>query len=170
MKHFETLGKDVTPPEGARMAASNEYSFQTSWRVEATREEVFALIDTVADYPRWWPAVWLKVEKIAAGDADRVVAAYQLLTKGWLPYFIRWQSRTTEKRFPERLALAAEGDFVGTGVWKFSLDGPFVDLVYDWNLRADKPLLRRLSFVLKPIFSANHNWAMNKGLESLKLE
>jgi hypothetical protein len=152
------------------MAASNDYSFQTRWRIEATREEVFALIDDVAGYPRWWPAVWLKIDKVASGDENGVGATFQLLTKGWLPYLIRWQSRTTAKRFPERLALVAEGDFVGTGVWHFTQDGPFVDMVYDWNLRADKPLLRRLSFILKPIFSANHNWAMHKGLESLKLE
>ena len=41
---------------------------------------------------------------------------------------------------------------------------------YDWKIRADKPLLRRLSFALKPIFSANHHWAMRKGEESLRLE
>jgi len=32
----------------------------------------------------------------------------------------------------------------------------FTDITYDWRIRADKPLLRYLSFVFKPIFSANH--------------
>jgi hypothetical protein len=43
-------------------------------------------------------------------------------------------------------------------------------VTYDWLLRADKPLLRRLSWLLKPIFAANHRWAMARGEESLKLE
>ena len=47
---------------------------------------------------------------------------------------------------------------------------PVVDITYDWRLRAEKPLLRNLSFLLKPLFEANHRWAMAQGEESLKLE
>ena len=35
---------------------------------------------------------------------------------------------------------------------------------------ADKPLLRTLTPVLRPLFAANHHWAMAKGEESLRLE
>src|SRR5207249_4543352 len=49
-------------------------------------------------------------------------------------------------------------------------DGSVVDITYDWRLRAEKPLLRNLSFLLKPLFEANHRWAMAQGEESLKLE
>lgn len=49
-------------------------------------------------------------------------------------------------------------------------DGAFVDISYDWRISAEKPLLRRLSFLLKPIFAANHRWAMARGEESLVLE
>jgi hypothetical protein len=45
-----------------------------------------------------------------------------------------------------------------------------VDIIYDWKIKADKPLLRNFSFIMKPLFSANHRWAMAKGEESLKLE
>jgi len=46
------------------------------------------------------------------------------------------------------------------GRWTFEQDGPCVAITYDWRIRADKPLLRRLSWLLKPIFEANHRWAM----------
>ena len=36
----------------------------------------------------------------------------------------------------------------------------WVNIIYDWRIRANKPLLRYLSFIMKPIFSANHHWAM----------
>jgi hypothetical protein len=42
--------------------------------------------------------------------------------------------------------------------------------MYDWRIRADKPLLRYGSFVFRPIFGANHRWAMARGEESLNLE
>jgi hypothetical protein len=45
-----------------------------------------------------------------------------------------------------------------------------VKVTGDWDIRADKPLLRYLSFLFKPIFSANHRWAMARGEESLRLE
>ena len=55
-------------------------------------------------------------------------------------------------------------------MWTFEQDGPFVGITYDWRVRAEKPLLRRLSFIMKPIFGANHRWAMAQGETSLKLE
>ena len=64
----------------------------------------------------------------------------------------------------------AEGDFVGTGVWTLTQNGDVVDVRYDWRIRADKPLLRYGSFIFRPIFSANHRWAMARGEESLNLE
>jgi hypothetical protein len=42
--------------------------------------------------------------------------------------------------------------------------------VTNWRVRAAKPLLRYLSFLLRPVFAANHHWAMARGEESLKLE
>jgi hypothetical protein len=45
-----------------------------------------------------------------------------------------------------------------------------VDVTYDWRLRAEKPLLRHLSLVLRALFEANHRWAMARGEESLRLE
>jgi hypothetical protein len=152
------------------MGSSNEYVFQSRWRVESTREEVFALIDDLPSFARWWPSVWLKVETLATADANGVGATYRLTSKGWLPYLLHWTSRTIEKKYPERIAVEATGDFQGGGVWTFAADGPMVDMVYDWRIRADKPLLRRLSFLLKPLFAFNHNWAMKKGLVSIKLE
>jgi hypothetical protein len=55
-------------------------------------------------------------------------------------------------------------------VWTFEQDGPFVNIIYDWKISANKPLLNALSFLLKPVFSANHRWAMARGEESLRLE
>ena len=75
-----------------------------------------------------------------------------------------------ESRYPHGFTIVASGGFDGRGVWTFEQDGRAVDVTYDWRLRAEKPLLRNLSFLLKPLFEANHRWAMKQGEESLKLE
>ena len=128
------------------------------------------MLADATDLPRWWPAVYLDVRRLAGGDAGGVGAEYDLYTKGWLPYTLRWQFRVTESDPPHGFALEAWGDFVGRGVWTLTQDGADVEVIYDWRLRADKPLLRRLSFALKPVFAANHRWAMAQGETSLRLE
>jgi Polyketide cyclase / dehydrase and lipid transport len=149
---------------------SHHYRFLTRWRLEATAEEVYPILDDTSQLPRWWPAVWLKADELDPGDAAGIGKRVRFTSKGWLPYILVWESTATEKEYPRRLALAAAGDFTGGGVWTLRPDGAFLDVEYDWRITADKPLLKHLSFLLKPAFAANHNWAMAKGLESLKLE
>jgi hypothetical protein len=83
---------------------------------------------------------------------------------------LRWQFRVSESDPPNGFRLEAWGDFEGRGIWTFEQHGEWVDVTYDWKVRADKALLRYFSFIMKPIFSANHRWAMAKGEESLRLE
>jgi len=150
--------------------ASNEYHFLTSWRVPGTCDEVSSILGEALDLPRWWPAVYLHVSELEPGDETGVGKVVALYTRGWLPYRLRWQFRVTEVARPHALALEAWGDFNGAGRWTFTQDGAFVDVTYDWRIRAEKPLLRRLSWLLKPAFAANHRWAMARGEESLLLE
>ena len=151
--------------------ASNEYQFITHWRVQSNLEEVNDILGNAPDLKRWWPSVYLDVQEMEAGDHETGVGkVISLYTKGWLPYTLRWQFRVTENRSPHGFSLEAWGDFVGSGIWTFAQEEGWVNITYDWRIRADKPLLQRLSFIMKPIFSANHHWAMAKGEESLKLE
>jgi hypothetical protein len=149
---------------------SNQYAFLTRWRVEGTCGEVADILSDPLDLPRWWPSVYLGVEEVSAGDASGLGRRIRLHTKGWLPYTLTWDFTIVESSYPYGFALAAAGDFDGRGVWLFEQDGPFVDITYDWRLSAEKPLLRNLSFLMKPVFEANHRWAMAQGEESLKLE
>ena len=150
--------------------ASNEYAFLTEWQVESSPEEAYDVIADGESLARWWPSVYLEVKTLAPGDANGIGRVTALYTKGFLPYTLRWRFRITEARRPERIALDAEGDFVGRGIWTFAPRGSATDIAFAWRLRADKPLLRALSFLLKPVFSANHRWAMARGEESLRLE
>lgn len=147
-----------------------DYEFVTEWRVAGTRAEVVDVLGDGESLPRWWPAVYLSVDRVAVGGADGVGLALALHTKGWLPYTLRWTLRVIEPITEDGYALTATGDLNGTGRWTFEQDGPEVVIGYDWRVSASKPLLRRLTWLLRPAFSANHHWAMARGEESLRLE
>jgi hypothetical protein len=149
---------------------SNAYHFVTRWRVEGTCGEVADVLGDPLALPRWWPSVYLSVSELRPPDARGLGRRVSLLTKGWLPYTIAWEFEVVESRYPAGFVIAASGDFDGRGEWTFVQDGPHVNIVYDWRLRAEKPLLRNLSFLLRPLFEANHRWAMSQGETSLKLE
>jgi hypothetical protein len=148
---------------------SNDYQFLTRWRVRGRAEDVADLLEDFGELPRWWPAVYLDAREVEPG-ASGVGRLVALHTKGWLPYELHWRARVVENRYPRGFTIDATGDFLGRGVWTFDQDGDHVDITFDWRLRAEKPLLRRLSFLLKPLFAANHRWAMARGEESLALE
>jgi len=139
----------------------NDYHFITHWRVRGTVKEIIDILNNAEDLPRWWPSVYIDVKK--RGDI------VELFTKGWLPYTLRWSFRVLENR-PDGFIIEAFGDFVGRGEWLLTQSGDDVDITYDWHIRAEKRLLKLFSPILKPIFAANHRWAMARGEESLKIE
>jgi polyketide cyclase/dehydrase/lipid transport protein len=149
---------------------NNTYHFVSRWRVEGTCGEVADILGDPLALPRWWPAVYLSVTEIRPADARGLGRRVALTTKGWLPYTIAWEFEVVESRYPSGFVIVANGDFDGRGEWTFVQDGAHVNIQYDWRIRAEKPLLRNLSPLLRPIFEANHRWAMAQGEESLKLE
>jgi hypothetical protein len=148
----------------------NEYHVVTRWRVEGTCGEVADVIGAPLELTRWWPAVYQEVTEIEPPDEQGLGGRVRLVTTGWLPYTLTWECVVTGSRYPNGLTLDVSGDFVGRGVWTFEQDGAFVNVTFDWRVAAEKPLLRRWSAALKPVFEANHRWAMEQGEESLKLE
>ncbi len=150
--------------------ASNEYHFITHWKVKATCEEVYRTLEDIDTLAEWWPSVYLDVKVLERGVPGGVGKVVDLYTKGWLPYTLRWKFKVTQTSFPGGFALDAYGDLAGKGVWTFEQSGDDCLITYDWRIDAEKPLLRKFSFLMKPLFAANHRWAMSKGEKSLKLE
>ena len=149
---------------------NNDYVFVSRWTVDGTTGEVADVLGDFAALPRWWPSVYLDIWEVRLPDAQGLGRRIKTVTKGWLPYTIRWAFEIVGSRYPNGFTIVASGDFDGRGVWTFEQRGSMVEMTYDWRLRAEKPLLRNLSFLLKPLFEANHRWAMAKGEESLRLE
>jgi len=150
--------------------ADNAYHFVDRWRVEGDVKEVADILEDALALPRWWGSVYFDVKELEAGGEGGVGKLISLRAGGWLPYTLRINFRTIESRYPQGFTMDATGDLEGKGIWTFEQDGPFVNVTYDWTIKANKPIIEKLSFLLKPVFRSNHGWTMKRGEESLRLE
>lgn len=147
-----------------------DYHFVTRWSFEATAAEISDILSDIDSLSRWWPTVYLEVKTVAPGDERGIGRRVDLLTKGRLPYRLRWQFTVVESNPPHGFTIEAVGDFVGRGVWTLTESAGRTDVEFDWRIRAEKPLLKRMTFALRPVFSWNHDWAMKQGERSLRAE
>lgn len=158
--------------------AANDYHFITTWRIAASPDEISDVLGDAAGLACWWPSVYLDVRVLEPGDPTTGLGkVVELWTKGFLPYTLNWRFKVTESEPPTGFRLDAEGDFVGRGLWALQAEiadgdpgGPLTSVTYDWLIIAEKGILKRLSPIMKPIFAANHRWAMAQGERSLRLE
>lgn len=150
--------------------SSTSYNFVTRWRVPGNIDDVYDILFTIDRYPHWWPSLAQSYTCIHKGDATGLGAKGNIITKGFLPYVIRWSYEVTETDKPHEFRIVASGDLIGDGHWILRQNDQCVDVVYHWNVRTEKPLLKFLSPVLRPLFALNHNYVMKKGLLGLTEE
>ena len=151
-------------------ARTNEFHIVTTWNLTATVQEVASILTDAPHLPDWWAEVYLGTSIVTAGDPQGIGRQVAVHSKGWLPYELNWTGTLVESRMPHTWTIAASGDLDGVGVWTLVQDGPQVAAVYDWRVKAEKPILRLLSPLLAPIFAWNHRWAMAKGEAGLQRE
>jgi hypothetical protein len=148
-------------------APAPTYRYVNHWRVLGPIDEVAAVLRDGSSYPRWWPAVYLAVEPLAdQGHGER----RRVRSQGFLPYVIEFVTRVVDERLPHGFSIEAEGEMQGRGDWQLAADGEWVDIVYRWQVTGNKMLWRTTSWALRPLFEANHTWAMRRGEESLRFE
>ena len=146
------------------------YEIVSHWRVRGAIDDVFAVLTDGQSLPRWWPQAYASVKEVVPGDRRGVGRVADIVTRGVLPYDIKWRLEITEIDKPTLIRVKATGELTGRGEWRIGQEGDEVALTYTWQVSVGKPWLRRLEFILKPLFTANHKWAMKKGLEGMKRE
>ena len=141
---------------------ANTYVFREHWTVPASRDRVYDVLSDGKLLPDWWKGVYLEATPLNGPDV-RVGARLDAVLRGALPYRIRCVLESTELVEGEIVEVVARGDFEGR--WRATLSdvdgGTRVDI--DWRVTAEKPLIRYLSPLLKPLFAWNHNWAKERG-------
>src|SRR5437762_9858450 len=121
---------------------TNDYHFVDCWRVEGDIKEVADTLGDALSLPRWWGSVYFEVKEIEPGGEHEIGKLISLRAGGWLPYTLRIDFRTVESRYPYGFSMDATGDLEGKGIWTFEPDGPFVNVTYDWTIRADRKSTR----------------------------
>jgi uncharacterized protein YndB with AHSA1/START domain len=145
---------------------ASEYVFLDEWDVEAPQEEVFMALADASTYPLWWKPVYIDVETDGPPEVGRTSQQH---FKGRLPYTLRTTSEIVRYEPPREFEVSVVGDLTGRGAWTLSEVGEGkVHVRFDWRVIADRPLLRYLTPVLRPVFRWNHNWSVKRAIEGLE--
>ena len=145
--------------------ASREYLFVDEWDVAAPPEAVYHAIAEARTYPEWWRPVYIDV---SASGQPAVGKESQQHFKGRLPYHLHTRSRITTLEPPHIVEADVDGDLRGHGKWTLTETPGGTHVRFDWQVFADKPLLRLLTPILRPAFRWNHAWAIARAREGLE--
>jgi hypothetical protein len=118
----------------------------------------------------WWPSI-LEFELYDGGTSlNQLGQRFRAVTKGFLPYRLQFEGVVSDVEYTKTLLLTVTGDFEGTAQAIFVQEGPVAVTYYDWRICVRKPLLRRWSFLLRPLFVLNHRWVVRCGERGLRRE
>jgi uncharacterized protein YndB with AHSA1/START domain len=142
-----------------------EYVFVDEWDVDAPQEQVFEALADASTYPRWWKPVYIEVSTDGPPEVGR---ASEQHFKGRLPYTLRTRSEIVRYEPPRAFEVSVVGDLTGRGIWTLEQRAGGTHVHFDWRVIADRPLLRYLTPVLRPLFRWNHNWSIARAVEGLE--
>ena len=143
----------------------NEYRFVDRWFVRAPLEKAYDVVGDTLGYPDWWGDVFVSVD--GDGGPPRPGRHVQIVSRGFLPYRLRWEAEVAAAAAPHRFSFTMTGDFVGSGSWSFEPAEGGTNAVFEFRPRVEKPGVKQLSPLLKPVFRWNHRWAMKRGERGL---
>jgi uncharacterized protein YndB with AHSA1/START domain len=147
--------------------AVTEFELVTTWTLAAPPIAVWDALVNPEQWPTWWRAVE-KVELLEPGDASGLHAYRRFTWRTALPYRITFNMRT---ELIEPLAIIegrADGELNGTGRWTLAPAGDGTQVRYDWIVEVDKPWMRALAPLLRPVLTWNHNKVMEWGREGIE--
>jgi uncharacterized protein YndB with AHSA1/START domain/mannose-6-phosphate isomerase-like protein (cupin superfamily) len=145
--------------------ASGEYLFVDEWDVAAAPEAVFDALADARTYPRWWTPVYIEAEADGPPELGRESRQH---FKGRLPYHLHTRSTITRLERPHVLEGDVTGDLCGRGLWTLTPIADGTHVRFDWRVFADRPLLRTLTPVLRPLFRWNHDYAISRAKAGLE--
>lgn len=143
--------------------AANDYEFITRWKVKGSVPQVFEVLKAGDRYSEWWKPAYVSTVKRSEKSVECIV-------KARLPYRLRFTTELVGEESPHEIYLKSYGELAGTGHWSLRAEGECTRVRFDWKVRAEKPWMRWLSLILKPLFRWNHDWVMKQGEPCLQAE
>jgi len=146
------------------------FEIGSEWVLRARARDVVELLSEPLAITQWWSSVFMAGEIIERGDAFGVGCTVRLHTKGLLPHTFQFVARIAESDGRDRMVIVTRGDFEGRGELHLVQRGDDVHVTIDWTVDVRKPWIRPLLGLFKPVFIANHRWAMRQGRIGLERE
>ncbi|MEU6347170.1 SRPBCC family protein [Streptomyces sp. NPDC046977] len=140
----------------------SRYRFRALWELPAPPETVYGLLERPDQYPSWWPQIR---EVRQTGETVGV-----LRFRSVLPYDLLVTARQARRDPAARVLEAAmSGDLEGWVRWTVGADrtGGGTRLLFEEDVVVNKPLMRRLAVLCRPLFRANHALMMRSGRRGL---
>lgn len=154
----------------AVVSAMSRFVLTSRWRVETSAERAWQLLTDVERWPRWWRYARC-VRVVERGGADHAGDVTLIDWSSALLYRIRLRMVTTRVERARELEARADGDLSGSGLWLLEpVDGPAVDITYRWEVTLQRPWMRHLAFLLRPLFEWNHFVVMRAGARGMARE
>jgi uncharacterized protein YndB with AHSA1/START domain len=142
-----------------------EYLFVDEWNVDAPPEAVFDALADATTYPTWWRPVYIDTTTDGPPGLGRTSQQH---FKGRLPYHLHTSSTITRYERPSIVGADVVGDLRGRGLWTLTPRDGGTHVRFDWRVNAEKPIVRALTPVLRPLFRWNHAWAIARAQEGLE--
>ena len=148
-----------------------DYSFLTTWLLEAPRERVWEALYDQGRWPEWWRGVE-EAEEVRPGDdggtgIDGVGTVSRLVWKSLLPYRVEFEVTTTKVERPYLLEADAVGELTGVGRWRLYEQDGATAVLYEWNVATTKAWMNLVAPIARPAFEWNHDWVMARGGEGI---
>jgi hypothetical protein len=148
----------------------NSYRFDERWTIPGfSPREVYDVLADAKLLPDWWAGVYIQATPEDAEASPHVGARARVRARGFLPYCILMTLESTVLEPGKIVEVRTSGDLEGT--WRATLSadgvgGTYVDIMQE--VVAQKPLIRLLSPLLKPLFAWNHYWTSPRGQAGLR--
>ena len=139
------------------------YRFVSTWRLPAPVERVWDALQ-LPGMP-WWPNM-VRFRPLTPGPT-RVGSRSERVTRGALPYTLRYEMTVTHIDPPREMAYTSAGDLVGEGRYVLHPSAGGTEVVFHWNVETTGRWLNLLAPLLKPLFAWNHNRVMADGERAL---
>lgn len=155
---------------GASGVRSRHFEINSSWKLHGTVEEIAAILEDPLSLTRWWGPVFMKGELVSTGNSGLEGVTVRFFTKGLLPHTFQFTAQVARLDEAGEVVIRTWGDFDGVGHIAIEQCGSHVWVDVNWSVTVEQPYIRFLLAAFKPVFTANHRWAMRRGREGLQAE
>jgi uncharacterized protein YndB with AHSA1/START domain len=143
---------------------AGQYVLIDEWNVDAPQDQVFDVLVDPRTYPEWWTPTYVSGESDGPPEPGTVS---RVRFKSKLPFVFQASSRLVRVNRPDEFEAEVEGDLRGVAIWTLTPLHGKVRVRFDFRVFADRPLIRYLSPVLRPLFRWNHTMAMRQARANL---